>query len=71
MQEVQAVIPADATVLNGFEILNRYFDELFSSNPKVLAFGEDLGFIGDVNQGFSGLQQNMGPNAFLIPVSGN
>jgi pyruvate/2-oxoglutarate/acetoin dehydrogenase E1 component/TPP-dependent pyruvate/acetoin dehydrogenase alpha subunit len=60
VQEVQAVIPADATVLNGFEILNRYFDELFSSNPKVLAFGEDLGFIGDVNQGFSGLQQKHG-----------
>ena len=60
VQEVAAVIPAEATVLNGFEILNRYFDELFSSNPKVLAFGEDLGFIGDVNQGFSGLQQKHG-----------
>ncbi|HPH32731.1 MAG TPA: thiamine pyrophosphate-dependent enzyme, partial [Chitinophagaceae bacterium] len=60
VQEVHAVIPADAALLNGFEILNRYFDELFSSNPKVLAFGEDLGFIGDVNQGFSGLQQKHG-----------
>ena len=60
VQEVHAVIPAEATVLNGFEILNRYFDELFSSNPKVLAFGEDLGYIGDVNQGFSGLQQKHG-----------
>lgn len=60
VQEIKAVIPAEATVLNGFEILNRYFDELFASNPKVLAFGEDLGFIGDVNQGFSGLQQKHG-----------
>ncbi|HRG22893.1 MAG TPA: thiamine pyrophosphate-dependent enzyme [Chitinophagaceae bacterium] len=60
VQEVHAVIPAEAQVLNGFEILNRYFDELFSSNPKVLAFGEDLGYIGDVNQGFSGLQQKHG-----------
>lgn len=58
--EVKAAIPADAPMLNGFEILNRYFDELFTANPKVLAFGEDLGYIGDVNQGFSGLQEKHG-----------
>ena len=50
----------DAPRVNGFEILNRYFDQLFASNPKVAAFGEDLGFIGDVNQGFSGLQEKHG-----------
>lgn len=47
---------------NGYEILNRYFDELLSNNPKVVAFGEDLGKIGDVNQGFAGLQQKHGAN---------
>ena len=47
----------NAPLLNGYQILNRYFDELFAHNPKVLAFGEDLGLIGDVNQGFAGLQQ--------------
>ena len=36
--------------------MNDYFDELFTSNPLVYAFGEDLGNIGDVNQGFAGLQ---------------
>jgi pyruvate/2-oxoglutarate/acetoin dehydrogenase E1 component len=50
----------NAPALNGYEILNRYFDQLFADNPKVLAFGEDLGFIGDVNQGFSGLQAKYG-----------
>jgi pyruvate/2-oxoglutarate/acetoin dehydrogenase E1 component/TPP-dependent pyruvate/acetoin dehydrogenase alpha subunit len=50
----------DAPTINGYEILNRYFDQLFAANPKVLAFGEDLGFIGDVNQGFSGLQAKYG-----------
>ena len=50
----------DAPMVNGFEILNKYFDQLFSTNPKVAAFGEDLGYIGDVNQGFSGLQQKHG-----------
>jgi pyruvate/2-oxoglutarate/acetoin dehydrogenase E1 component/TPP-dependent pyruvate/acetoin dehydrogenase alpha subunit len=51
---------ADAPVLNGYEILNNYFDQLFAVNPKVAAFGEDLGNIGDVNQGFSGLQEKYG-----------
>ena len=50
----------DATSLNGFEVLNNYFDQLFESNSKVVAFGEDLGHIGDVNQGFSGLQEKYG-----------
>ena len=43
----------DAPLLNGFDVLNKFFDELFTTNSKVVAFGEDLGFIGDVNQGFS------------------
>ena len=50
----------DAALVNGYEVLNKYFDELFSSNNKVIAFGEDLGHIGDVNQGFSGLQEKHG-----------
>lgn len=60
VREVKPVVPADAPVINGFEILNRYFDRLFATNPKVLAFGEDVGLIGDVNQGFSGLQAKHG-----------
>lgn len=53
-------ISFDAQTLNGYEILNKYFDLLFANNPLVVAFGEDLGFIGDVNQGFSGLQKKYG-----------
>lgn len=58
------VVPAsfddsNATI-NGYEVLNKYFDQLFANNKKVAAFGEDLGFIGDVNQGFSGLQEKYG-----------
>jgi len=40
--------------------LNKYFDSLFTTNKKVVAFGEDLGHIGDVNQGFAGLQAKHG-----------
>jgi len=57
---VKAEFDDDAPLLNGFEVLNTYFDEIFASNPRVLAFGEDLGYIGDVNQGFSGLQEKYG-----------
>lgn len=60
VKEVKAAFSDDALVLNGFEILNHFFDQLFAKNPKVVAFGEDLGYIGDVNQGFSGLQQKHG-----------
>jgi pyruvate/2-oxoglutarate/acetoin dehydrogenase E1 component/TPP-dependent pyruvate/acetoin dehydrogenase alpha subunit len=58
--EVKAQYHTDAPWVNGFEVLNKFFDALFTSNPKVIAFGEDLGYIGDVNQGFSGLQQKFG-----------
>jgi pyruvate/2-oxoglutarate/acetoin dehydrogenase E1 component/TPP-dependent pyruvate/acetoin dehydrogenase alpha subunit len=60
VKEVKTTYAGDAPAINGFEILNHYFDALFSSNPKLVAFGEDLGFIGDVNQGFSGLQAKHG-----------
>jgi pyruvate/2-oxoglutarate/acetoin dehydrogenase E1 component/TPP-dependent pyruvate/acetoin dehydrogenase alpha subunit len=50
----------DSPSLNGYEILNKYFDALLSTNKKVVAFGEDVGQIGDVNQGFAGLQARHG-----------
>ena len=60
IEAVHARYAEDAPLMNGYEILNKYFDELFARNPKVLAFGEDLGQIGDVNQGFAGLQLKYG-----------
>ncbi len=60
VQQVQSKYDNDSPLINGYEILNRYFDQLFTNNPKVIAFGEDLGQIGDVNQGFSGLQAKHG-----------
>ena len=58
--EIKPYYKNDAPVVNGYEVLNRYFDELFATNNKVVAFGEDVGLIGDVNQGFSGLQAKYG-----------
>ena len=58
--EVQAEYADDTQMLNGYEILNKFFDQTFANNPAVFAFGEDLGKIGDVNQGFAGLQDKYG-----------
>lgn len=59
---IDAVWEAQPKQLNGYEVLNQFFDYLFEHNPKVVAFGEDLGNIGDVNQGFAGLQTKYGVN---------
>lgn len=58
--QVSAEYDEDASQLNGFQILNAYFDQLFKKDPRVYAFGEDVGQIGDVNQAFAGLQDKYG-----------
>ncbi len=60
VNEIKPYYSADTVLVNGYEVLNSYFDALFASNDKVTAFGEDVGLIGDVNQGFSGLQAKYG-----------
>lgn len=60
VEAIKAQFSTEGKMINGFELLNHYFDQLFASNKKVIAFGEDLGNIGDVNQGFHGLQTKYG-----------
>lgn len=60
VMEVPANYSDSASTVNGYEVLNKYFDQTFANNPAVVAFGEDLGKIGDVNQGFAGLQEKYG-----------
>lgn len=62
VKEIKPVYYEDAPVYNGYEILNKYFDKIFSKDERLVAFGEDVGLIGDVNQAFSGLQQKHGSN---------
>lgn len=47
--------------LKGFEILNRCFDAALGRDPRIIAFGEDVGQLGDVDQGFAGMQTKYGP----------
>jgi pyruvate/2-oxoglutarate/acetoin dehydrogenase E1 component/TPP-dependent pyruvate/acetoin dehydrogenase alpha subunit len=58
--EIKPVYSESSPTLNGFEIINAYFDAAFAREPRLLAFGEDVGRIGDVNQGMRGLQEKYG-----------
>jgi pyruvate/2-oxoglutarate/acetoin dehydrogenase E1 component len=47
-------------MVNGFQILNQCFDAAAARDPRVIAFGEDVGFLGGVNQTMAGLQAKYG-----------
>lgn len=47
-------------IVDGREIINTFFDKLLENDPRIFALGEDVGKIGDVNQGFAGLQEKHG-----------
>jgi 2-oxoisovalerate dehydrogenase E1 component len=55
--EVKPIYSENSPTLNGYEIINAYFDTAFAREPRLIAFGEDVGRIGDVNQGMRGLQE--------------
>jgi pyruvate/2-oxoglutarate/acetoin dehydrogenase E1 component/TPP-dependent pyruvate/acetoin dehydrogenase alpha subunit len=60
---VPAVPPTyadDAPLLDGREIINKNFEAILARDPRVFAIGEDVGKIGDVNQGMAGLQAKFG-----------
>lgn len=57
---VEAVTPTyadDSPLVDGYLLMQHYFDNLFGRDPRIVAMGEDVGHIGDVNQGFAGLQE--------------
>jgi pyruvate/2-oxoglutarate/acetoin dehydrogenase E1 component/TPP-dependent pyruvate/acetoin dehydrogenase alpha subunit len=58
--EIKAQYSEDAAMVDGREVVQACFDAAFARDPRVVAFGEDVGKIGDVNQGFAGLQEKYG-----------
>jgi pyruvate/2-oxoglutarate/acetoin dehydrogenase E1 component len=60
VDQVAAEYEEQGKMVDGREILNACFDANFARDPRLVAFGEDLGNIGDVNQGFAGLQAKYG-----------
>lgn len=57
---IQPLLNEESPVKNGYEILNTFFDKKLAEMPGLFAFGEDVGNIGDVNQGFAGMQEKYG-----------
>lgn len=60
VKSIAPVYSEKSPLVDGREVLQACFREALSRDPRVLAFGEDVGKIGDVNQGFAGLQQKFG-----------
>ena len=58
--EVKPTYSNKSPSVNGFELLNACFDAALARDPRVIAFGEDVGLIGGVNQGFRGMQKKYG-----------
>ena len=60
VKEVKPIYSEASPTMMGFEIMNTAFDSILGRDPRVIAFGEDVGFLGDVNQGFKGMQEKYG-----------
>jgi pyruvate/2-oxoglutarate/acetoin dehydrogenase E1 component/TPP-dependent pyruvate/acetoin dehydrogenase alpha subunit len=60
VEEIKPEYGDNAPLLDGREVLNAFFDSVFARDPRVFAFGEDVGKIGDVNQGMAGMQEKYG-----------
>jgi 2-oxoisovalerate dehydrogenase E1 component len=58
--EVKPTYSDESKLFDGREVMQAFFDIVLARDPRVFAFGEDVGKIGDVNQGFAGLQDKYG-----------
>lgn len=59
--EIEPLYSDNSPQVYGFEVLNACFDAALAREPRLIAFGEDVGRLGDVNQAFRGLQDKYGP----------
>ena len=57
---IEATYSDNSPLQDGRELLQACFDAALKRDPLVFAFGEDVGRIGDVNQGFAGMQEKYG-----------
>ena len=60
IKTVAPVIEKDSQWVPGRQILRDNFEYLFGKYPLLLAFGEDVGRIGGVNQTYEGIQEKFG-----------
>ncbi|MEN8138651.1 MAG: thiamine pyrophosphate-dependent enzyme [Bacteroidota bacterium] len=60
IEAIEAAYDENSPLVDARIIIRDNFDKVFTTRPEVLTFGEDTGFIGDVNQGLEGLQAKHG-----------
>jgi 2-oxoisovalerate dehydrogenase E1 component len=60
IEEVKPVYSDASPTVMGFEVMTAAFDAALAREPRLIAFGEDVGKLGDVNQGFKGMQEKYG-----------
>lgn len=60
VEEVKPEFNENSPLVDGREVLQACFDAMLARDPRVFAIGEDVGYIGDVNQAFAGLQEKYG-----------
>ena len=60
IQKVNPLYSDEKVFVDGRIIIRDNFDKLLEKNSKIFIFGEDVGKIGDVNQGLEGLQKKYG-----------
>ena len=58
--EKKPVYAQKQTLVDARVVMRDNFDAILQKHPEVVIFGEDAGFIGDVNQGLEGLQEKYG-----------
>jgi len=57
---INPIYSNNSPLLDGHQILQKFFDGVFAKDPNIFTFGEDTGIIGDVNQGMAGMQAKYG-----------
>ena len=57
---VEPVYSDESPQKSGFQVLNAAFDAILARDARVIAFGEDVGLLGGVNQTWAGLQDKYG-----------
>ncbi|MHB8778931.1 MAG: transketolase C-terminal domain-containing protein, partial [Anaerolineales bacterium] len=60
VDEIKPVYSDSSPTVFGFEVVNAAFNAALAREPRLIAFGEDVGKLGDVNQGFKGMQEKYG-----------
>ena len=60
ISEIKPHYGSESKIVDARIILRENFNAILEKYPEVLIFGEDVGKIGDVNQGLEGLQEKYG-----------